>query len=308
MKLENPLQTKQFRKRRARLAKSLESGVVVLPTAPERTRNADAHYDYRWDSGFYYLTGFREPEAVLVMVLGDEPRSILFCREKNLEREIWDGFRHGPELAREHFGFDEAYPIAELDQRMPELLANRDALHTPVGSDPAWDLRVAGWLNVVRGRVRSGVTAPDQIRDVRAAVNDMRLFKDEHEVAVMRRAAQISSAAHARAMRFAAPGMREYQVEAELMHDFLRNGARAAAYGSIVASGANACVLHYRENSAELRKGELLLIDAGCELDSYASDITRTFPIAGRFSAAQRDVYATSPTTTMPRRACWWRA
>ena len=291
MKLENPLQTKQFRKRRARLAKSLESGVVVLPTAPERTRNADAHYDYRWDSGFYYLTGFREPEAVLVMVLGDEPRSILFCREKNLEREIWDGFRHGPELAREHFGFDEAYPIAELDQRMPELLANRDALHTPVGSDPAWDLRVAGWLNVVRGRVRSGVTAPDQIRDVRAAVNDMRLFKDEHEVAVMRRAAQISSAAHARAMRFAAPGMREYQVEAELMHDFLRNGARAAAYGSIVASGANACVLHYRENSAELRKGELLLIDAGCELDSYASDITRTFPIAGRFSAAQRDVY-----------------
>ena len=291
MKLENPLQTKQFKKRRGRLAKSLGDGVVVLPTAPERTRNADAHYDYRWDSGFYYLSGFREPEAVLVMVLGDEPRSILFCREKNLEREIWDGFRHGPELAREHFGFDEAYPIAELDQRMPELLANREVLHTPVGSDPAWDLRVAGWLNVVRGRVRSGVTAPDQIRDVRAAVNDMRLFKDEHEIAVMRRAAQISSAAHARAMRFAAPGMREYQVEAELMHDFLRNGARAAAYGSIVAAGSNACVLHYRENSAELRKGDLMLIDAGCELDSYASDITRTFPIAARFSAVQRDVY-----------------
>ena len=291
MKLENPLQTKQFKKRRGRLAKSLESGVVVLPTAPERTRNADAHYDYRWDSGFYYLSGFREPEAVLVMVLGDEPRSILFCRDKNLEREIWDGFRHGPELAREHFGFDEAYPIAELDQRMPELLANREVLHTPVGSDPTWDLRVAGWLNLVRAKVRSGITAPDQIRDVRAAVNDMRLFKDEHEVAVMRRAAQISSAAHARAMRFAAPGMREYQVEAELMHDFLRNGARAAAYGSIVAAGANACVLHYRENSAELRKGDLMLIDAGCELDSYASDITRTFPIAGRFSAVQRDVY-----------------
>ena len=160
-----------------------------------------------------------------------------------------------------------------------------------MGSDPTWDLRVAGWLNLVRAKVRSGITAPDQIRDVRAAVNDMRLFKDEHEVAVMRRAAQISSAAHARAMRFAAPGMREYQVEAELMHDFLRNGARAAAYGSIVAAGANACVLHYRENSAELRKGDLMLIDAGCELDSYASDITRTFPIAGRFSAVQRDVY-----------------
>ncbi|MGZ5036556.1 MAG: Xaa-Pro aminopeptidase [Usitatibacter sp.] len=291
MKLENPVQVKQFRKRRARLTKNLAKGVVVVPTAPERSRNADSHYDYRWDSGFYYLTGFREPEAVVVMTLGDEPRSILFCREKNLEREIWDGFRFGPELAREHFAFDEAYPYGELDARMPELLANQEALHTPVGSDPVWDLRVAGWLNTVRSRVRSGVTAPDEIHDVRAAVNDMRLFKDDNEVAVMRRAAQISSAAHARAMRFAAPGMREYQVEAELMHEFLRNGARSAAYGSIVAAGANACVLHYRENSAELRKGELMLIDAGCELDSYASDITRTFPIAGRFSPVQRDVY-----------------
>src|SRR5215475_7995665 len=143
MKIENPLQTKIHKKRRARLAQGLASGVVVLPTAPERTRNADAHYDYRWDSGFYYLTGFKEPEAVLVMVLGDKPRSILFCREKNLEREIWDGFRFGPELAAEQFGFDEAYPYGELDARMPELLADRDELHTPVGADPAWDQRVA---------------------------------------------------------------------------------------------------------------------------------------------------------------------
>jgi len=291
MKIENPLQTKIFKKRRARLAQGLASGVVVLPTAPERTRNADAHYDYRWDSGFYYLTGFREPEAVLVMVLGDKPRAILFCREKNLEREIWDGFRFGPQLAKEHFAFDEAYPIAELDARLPDLIANQDALHTPVGSDAEWDHRVAGWLNNVRARVRTGVTAPDRIVDVRAAVNDMRLFKDEQELAVMRKAASISSAAHARAMRFAQPGMREYQVEAELIHEFCRNGARAPAYGSIVAAGANACVLHYRDNTAELRKGELMLIDAGCELDSYASDITRTFPIAGRFSAVQRDVY-----------------
>src|SRR6266850_7308809 len=193
MKLENPLQTKPFRKRRARLAKSLANGVVVLPTAPERSRNADSHYDYRWDSGFYYLTGFREPDAVLVMVLGDKPRSILFCREKNLEREIWDGFRYGPALARDSFGFDEAHPYSELDARMPDLLADREIVHTPVGSDPAWDLRVAGWLNAVRAKVRSGVSAPDQIRDVRAAVNDMRLFKDENELAVMRRAAAISS-------------------------------------------------------------------------------------------------------------------
>jgi Xaa-Pro aminopeptidase len=225
------------------------------------------------------------------MVLGEDARSILFCREKNLEREIWDGFRHGPGLAREAFGFDEAYAYTELDARMPELLANREVLHTPVGSDPAWDLRVAGWLNAVRAKVRSGVSAPDQIRDVRAAVNDMRLFKDEHEVAVMRRAASISSAAHVRAMRAAAPGRREYEIEAELIHEFCSNGARAPAYGSIVASGANACVLHYRENSAELRKGDLMLIDAGCELDSYASDITRTFPVGARFSPVQRDVY-----------------
>ena len=291
MRLENPLQVKPFKARRARLAKALGDGVVVLPTAPERTRNADTHYDYRWDSGFYYLTGFREPEAVLVMVLGAKPRSILFCRDKNLEREIWDGYRHGPGQARELFGFDEAHPYAELDQRVPEILANRDVVHTPVGSDAAWDLRVAAWLNAVRAKVRTGVTAPDQIRDVRAAVNDMRLFKDEHEVAIMRRAAAISSGAHVRAMRAAAPGRREYEIEAELIHEFCRNGARAPAYGPIVAAGPNACVLHYRENSAELRKGELMLIDAGCELASYASDITRTFPIGARFSGPQRDIY-----------------
>ena len=291
MKLENPLQIKPFKARRARLAKALGEGVVVLPTAPERHRNADTHYDYRWDSGFYYLTGFREPEAVVVMALGSKPRSILFCREKNLEREIWDGYRYGPETAREMFGFDEAYPYGELDTRLPELIANQDLLHTPVGADPGWDLRVAGWLNAVRAKVRSGVTAPVQIRDVRADVNELRLVKDEHEVAIMKRAGAISSAAHVRAMGHAKPGMREYQVEAELLHEFVRAGARSPAYGSIVAAGANACVLHYRENSAELRRGELMLIDAGCELDSYASDITRTFPIAARFSAVQRDVY-----------------
>ena len=291
MKLENPNLSKTFRKRRSRLAAELREGVVVLPTAPERTRNADSHYDYRWDSGFYYLSGFREPEAVVVLVLGRKPRAILFCREKNLEREIWDGFRYGPELARDVFGFDEAYAFGELDQKLPELLANQAALHTPVGADPAWDTRVTGWLNAVRAKSRAGVTAPVEIRDVRAAINDMRLVKDEGEVAIMRRAGEISSAAHARAMAASAPGKREYEIEAELLHEFVRNGARSPAYGSIVAAGANACVLHYRENTAELKKGELLLIDAGCELDSYAADITRTFPIDGRFTPVQRDVY-----------------
>ena len=227
MKLENPVHIKPFKARRARLAKALGEGIVVLPTAPERTRNADSHYDYRWDSGFYYLTGFREPEAVLVLVLGARPRSILFCREKNMEREIWDGFRYGPQLAAEAFGFDEAYPIAELDARLPDLIADKPTLHTPVGMDTAWDVRIATWLNAVRARVRTGVTAPAEIRDVRAAVNDMRLFKDDHELAIMRRAAAISSEAHARAMRTAAPGQREYEVEAELIHEFCRNGARA---------------------------------------------------------------------------------
>ena len=291
MKLETPHPIKSFRRRRARLAAVLGSGVAVMPTAPERTRNADSHYDYRWDSGFYYLTGFREPEAVLVIVAGKKPREILFCREKNLEREIWDGFRYGPELAREAFGFEEAYPYTELDARIPELLADQDALHTPVGADPTWDTRVTGWLNAVRAKARAGVTAPSGIRDIRAAVNDMRLVKDEHELAIMRKAAEISCAAHVRAMGAAAPGRREYEIEAELVHEFCRNGARAPAYGSIVAAGANACVLHYRENTAELRRGDLMLIDAGCELHSYASDITRTFPIGGRFSAVQRDVY-----------------
>ncbi|QJR09366.1 Xaa-Pro aminopeptidase [Usitatibacter rugosus] len=291
MKLENPHVLKPFRKRRARLAAELGNGIVVLPTAPERTRNADSHYDYRWDSGFYYLSGFREPEAVVVLVLGKKPREILFCREKNLEREIWDGFRYGPELARDVFGFDEAHSYGELDARMVELLANQPALHTTVGADPAWDARVAGWLNAVRAKARSGVTAPEGIQDVRVAVNDMRLFKDENEIAIMRRAGEISSAAHARAMAATKPGKREYEIEAELLHEFVRNGARSPAYGSIVAAGANACVLHYRENNAELRKGELLLIDAGCELDSYASDITRTWPIDGKFTPVQKDVY-----------------
>jgi len=291
MNLEAPALLKHWRKRRAQLAANLDAGVVVLPTAPERRRNANNLYDYRWDSAFYYLTGFREPEAVLVMLVGEDARSILFCREKDVERETWDGFRFGPDGAREAFGFDEAYPYSELDARMPELLANQEVLDTPIGLDREWDQRVAGWLNAVRAKVRTGVTAPTQLRDVRADISDMCLVKDETEIAIMRRAAEISSAAHRRAMAMATPGMREYQVEAELMHEFLREGARAPAYGSIVAAGANACVLHYRQNDAELKRGDLLLIDAGCELDSYASDITRAFPIGARFSGPQLDIY-----------------
>jgi Xaa-Pro aminopeptidase len=278
-------------KRRQQLAKTLKEGVMLLPTSMEVSRNGDAHYPYRWDSGFYYLTGFNEPEAVIAITLGKKPRHILFCREKNIEREIWDGFRFGPAMAKEIFRFDESYSITELDKMAPDLIANQSVIHTPVGANAEWDANISRWLNQVRAKVRSGVVAPTEIHDVRRSIDAMRLIKDDVEIDIMRRAGKISSSAHARAMRVAKVGMREYEVEAELLHEFIKNGARHPAYGSIVAAGANACVLHYHENSAPIKKGDLMLIDAGCELESYASDITRTFPVAGKFTAAQRDVY-----------------
>ena len=277
--------------RRARLAAAMGGGVAVVPTAPERARNRDTHYPFRFDSHFYYLCGFPEPEAALVIVAGDRPRSLLFCREKNEEREIWDGFRYGPAAAREHFGVDEAYPIAELDARLADLLADQPCLHYPMGADASWDARAMGWLNAVRAKARAGVAAPERAADIRALVDEMRLVKDASEIALMRRAADISAAAHRRAIAAAAPGRHEYELEAELLHEFRRRGAQAPAYGSIVAGGPNACVLHYVSNDARLQEGDLVLIDAGCELDGYASDITRTFPVGPRFSAAQREVY-----------------
>jgi Xaa-Pro aminopeptidase len=289
MKIAEEIST--YRSRRERLARSLGAGVAVIPTAPERARNRDSHYPYRFDSYFYYLTGFTEPEAALVVVGGDAPRTVLFCRERSEEREIWDGFRHGPEAARERFGLDEAHPIAALDEAMSRLLENQPALHYPVGADPEWDARAMRWLNAVRARSRAGVAAPDRVQDVRAALDDMRLRKDAHEAALMRRAGAIAAAAHRRAMQATRPGRAEYEIEAELLYEFRRNGAQFPAYSPIVAGGQNACVLHYVFNDAVLRDGDLLLIDAGCELDGYASDITRTFPVNGRFSGAQREVY-----------------
>jgi len=280
-----------FADRRRRLAAALGGGIAVIPTAPERARNRDTHYPYRFDSYFYYLTGFQEPEAVLVLAGGDAPRAILYCRERNAEREIWDGFRHGPEGARERFGFDETYAIGELDAQMPALLADRPALWYPVGADAEWDARVMRWLNAVRAQTRAGVAAPGELRDVRATLDDMRLVKDAAELALMRRAGGISGAAHRRAMLAARPGRHEFEVEAELLYEFRRHGAQFPAYWPIVAGGASACVLHYVQNDAPLVDGTLLLIDAGCELHGYAADITRTFPVNGRFSGAQRAVY-----------------
>jgi Xaa-Pro aminopeptidase len=254
-------------------------------------RNADTHYDYRHDSHFYYLTGFAEPESVLLLLAGEEPQSILFCREKNAEREVWDGFRYGPDAAAEYFGFDATHPIEQLDEKLVELMGNQPTLFYPIGGDSAWDARIIKAREAVKAKARTGIQAPNAMRDVRELLSEMRLFKDEHEVDLMRAAAKISCEAHRRAMRFTRPGQYEYEVEAELLHEFCRHGARHPAYTSIVAGGANACTLHYVGNNARLNDGELLLIDAGGELGGYASDITRTFPVNGRFSAAQKEVY-----------------
>lgn len=287
-----------FAARRARLVQRLRNaggGVAIIPTAPERRRNRDTEYPYRHDSYFYYLTGFREPGATLVLIAGDgtgtPARSVLFCRPRDIEREIWDGYRYGPDGARELFGFDEAFSSDELTTRLPDLLADQPALWYSLGYDVCWDSQIFDALNALRARARTGVRVPNDIRDVRMQLDEMRLIKDASEVATMRRAAAISGEAHRRAMQATRPGLHEYQIEAELLHAFRRGGSQYPAYTSIVAGGGNACVLHYVSNEAQLRDGDLLLIDAGCELDGYASDITRTYPVNGRFSGPQREVY-----------------
>jgi Xaa-Pro aminopeptidase len=264
-----------YRDRRVALLKQMHAqtggGLALVPTAAEVARNRDSLFPYRHDSYFYYLTGFPEPAALVALVAHpDGDRQLLFCREKNEEREIWDGFRYGPDAAREIFGFDEAHGIAELDRMLADLAADRPALYTPLGLFEPWDRKVTDTLNEVRGRARTGVSAPAEIVDVRQALDALRLVKDEHEIALMRRAAVISAGAHRRAMERTRAGWHEYQVEAELCHEFLRFGAQAVAYPSIVAGGPNACVLHYRDNNRQLQDGELLLIDAGCEYQGYA--------------------------------------
>lgn len=279
--------------RRARLLAQMQPGAVaVLGTAPEVLRNGDSDYPYRHDSHFYYLSGFGEPESFLVLVAAQAEhaaRTILFCREKNVEREIWEGFRFGPDAALREFGVDEAYPIDELDARMADILADAPSLYYALGS--TLDARVAGWLKAVRARARTGVTVPQTTHHVLGMLDEMRLLKDDHEIALMARAGAISGQAHARAMRATRPGMFEYEIEAELLHEFRRNGAQFPAYPSIVAAGANACVLHYSANNRRIEDGDLVLVDAGCEFDGYAADITRTWPANGRFTDAQRTLY-----------------
>ncbi len=277
--------------RRQTVLELIGDGVAIIPTAPEQVRNRDTHHPYRFDSYFWYLSGFPEPEAVIVLVGGKEPRSLLFCREKNEAREVWDGFRYGPEAARDAFGFDETFAFSEFDEKLPDLLANRSTLWHALGHDAAWDARIVCALNTVRTQARAGKRAPAEIRDLRQALDRLRLIKDTHEMSVMRRAADIAAAGHVRAMRACRPGMAEYELEAELTYEFRKRGADGHAYSPIVASGANACILHYVDNNKLLGNSALVLIDAGCELAGYASDITRTFPVNGTFTPIQRDVY-----------------
>jgi Xaa-Pro aminopeptidase len=288
--------TTLYAQRRARVAAAIgRDGIAIIPTAAEHPRNRDSDFLYRHDSYFYYLSGFTEPNAWLV-ITGDG-RSTLFCQPKDLEREIWDGFRLGPDAAPATLGVDAAHAVGELDAQLPKLMENRDAVWYPFAIHPGLEARVGGWLNQVRARVRYGALCPEQQRDLCGVLDEMRLIKDAHEQDVMRRAAAISARAHIRAMQMSArmlregKDVREYHLDAELLHEFRLGGSQYPAYGSIVAAGANACVLHYRADAAPVRTGELVLIDAGCELDGYASDITRTFPANGTFTGPQRVLY-----------------
>ncbi|MEO1956808.1 MAG: aminopeptidase P N-terminal domain-containing protein [Methylophilaceae bacterium] len=281
----------EFSARRDQLLASMGEGIAIVPTAAEVVRNRDSHYPYRFDSYFYYLTGFKEPEAVMVLIAGEAPKSILFCREKDMEREIWDGVRYGPDAARELFGFDEAYTFNQLDEVVPKLLSNQAQIFYSLGADVVWDVKVTKWLNQVKNLVRTGASAPQAVRDVHRLVDQQRLLKTPYEIDLMRRSANIAAIAHNRAMQKTVVGKMENEIEAEFLHEFYRKGAQAPAYTSIVAGGENACTLHYSANNGVLNDGDLLLIDAGCELEGYASDITRTFPVNGKFSGPQKDIY-----------------
>ena len=283
---------KPWARRRRRLMELAGDGaIVIVPAAPERTRSRDVHYPYRQDSDFWYLTGFGEPEAVLVLVPGRaHGEAILFCRERDPAREQWDGPRLGPEGAVDALGMDDAYPIADIDDILPGLLEGRRRVHYPLGRDADFDLKLIGWLNRVRAQVRTGAQPPHEFLALGHLLDELRLFKSAEEVALMQRAADISVEAHRAAMRAARPGIREYALQAELECVCRRHGAEPA-YASIVGGGANACILHYRDNRAAVRAGELVLIDAGAEHAGYAADITRTFPVSGRFGRAQRALH-----------------
>ena len=283
---------KEFVRRRKQLMRIIgDDAICIVPAAPERLRNNDSHYPYRQDSDFHYLSGFPEPEAVLALIPGREHGEvIMFCRERDPQREAWDGTRAGQEGAVRDYGMDDAFPIGDIDDILPGMIEGRSRVYYHFGRTAEFDVELIGWVNRVRGQVRRGARAPHEFVALGHILHDLRLYKTRNELRVMRRAAKIATDAHVRAMRAVRPGMNEHEVEAELLHTFRRNGA-VASYEPIVGGGANGCVLHYRANNAVLKDGDLLLIDAGAEYQCYASDITRTFPVNGKFSPEQRALY-----------------
>ncbi len=282
----------EFARRRRQLLRLMgRDSIAILPAAPVRHRNNDVEYEFRQDSDFYYMTGFGEPEAVAVLMPGREQGEyVLFVRDRDPARETWDGRRAGPEGATRDFGADDAFPISDLDDILPGLLENRTAVFYEMGMYADFDQRMVGWVNGLRTQARNGRHAPQEFVALDHVLHDMRLFKSRGEVDVMRESAEIASRAHVRAMRFCRPGLMEYEVMAELVHEFRSHNADTS-YHPIVGGGPNSCILHYRENNQALNDGDLLLVDAGCEYETYASDITRTYPVNGKFTAEQRAVY-----------------
>ena len=281
-----------YAQRRKQIMKMMgENSIAILPAAPVLVRNRDVEHSFRQDSDFYYLSGFPEPEAVIVLIPGRSGGEyILFCRERDRIKEIWNGYRYGPEGAVEHFAADDAYPIDDLEEILPGLMEHSESVYYTIGLNPEFDKHVLNCVNSLRKKSRGGVHVPYEFVSLDYLLHDMRLFKSREELQLMRKAAKISVQAHINAMRLCKPGVNEYQLEAELLYEFNRNGA-GWAYPSIVGSGANSCILHYTENNQPLHDGDLVLIDAGAEYGGYAADITRTFPVNGRFTPPQKEIY-----------------
>ncbi|MFT5692969.1 MAG: Xaa-Pro aminopeptidase [Oceanicoccus sp.] len=280
-------------RRRKQLMEQMDpNSIAIVPSAHEHIRNRDCEYPFRQDSDFFYLTGFSEPESVLVLLpKRKHGQYVLFCRDRDKSMELWNGYRAGPEGACEIFGADDAFPISDIDDILPGLIEGRDRVYYAMGRHAEFDRSVMEWVNIIRSKLHSGGHPPGEFLDLDHLLHDQRLFKSASEIRLMRKAGKISAAAHVRAMKYCKPGINEYHLEAEILHEFAMNGARAPAYSTIVGSGKNGCILHYLENSDTIKDGDLVLIDAGCELEHYAADITRTFPSNGKFSVEQKALY-----------------
>ncbi|WP_026244408.1 Xaa-Pro aminopeptidase [Dasania marina] len=283
----------EFARRRKNLMAQMEpDSIAIVPAAKEVIRNRDCEYPFRQDSDFYYLTGFAEPDAVLLLIPGREyGETIVFCRERDPKMELWHGYRSGPEGVCAEYGADDAFPISDIDDILPGLLEGRERVYYSMGRNQDFDRKVMGWVNIIRSKVRSGAHPPGEFLDLDHLLHDLRLYKSAAEIRIMRKAGELSAQAHKRAMQICKPGIMEYQLESEILHEFSRNGARFPAYSTIVGAGKNGCVLHYIDNNCKIKDGDLILIDAGCELEHYAADITRTFPANGKFSKEQKALY-----------------